>query len=307
MSANRLISKGDMALNSIESMNIPNQDNFVHEAEVDGIDILVNMAKQGKIDPWNIDIVDVTDKYLMHLFKSKAQNLRLTGRTLWLAAMLLKLKSNVLDGLDINDFEPQHDDEMYFPEDDELDYSQEEYIPTNNVISIDEVLQRRTSVRLNHNRVVTLRDLIRQLEFYEQLDRKQSLKNSLERAARRRGNSLSRMTTEDIFKMQHDEYIAEGVARLKDNLEEILNRQDKIELNELTLLGMDRISAYISLLFLTVDSDYDLEQDEFYSDLYVVKRPQVSTLTEELDERIDNAKGIIADHEVNDGAVEIQN
>lgn len=307
MSANRLISKGDMALNSIESMNIPNQDNFVHEAEVDGIDILVNMAKQGKIDPWNIDIVDVTDKYLMHLFKSKAQNLRLTGRTLWLAAMLLKLKSNVLDGLDINDFEPQHDDEMYSPEDDELDYSQEEYIPTNNVISIDEVLQRRTSVRLNHNRVVTLRDLIRQLEFYEQLDRKQSLKNSLERAARRRGNSLSRMTTEDIFKMQHDEYIAEGVARLKDNLEEILNRQDKIELNELTLLGMDRISAYISLLFLTVDSDYDLEQDEFYSDLYVVKRPQVSTLTEELDERIDNAKGIIADHEVNDGAVEIQN
>ena len=307
MSANRLISKGDMALNSIESMNIPNQDNFVHEAEVDGIDILVNMAKQGKIDPWNIDIVDVTDKYLMHLFKSKAQNLRLTGRTLWLAAMLLKLKSNVLDGLDINDFEPQHNDEMYFPEDDELDYSQEEYVPTNNVISIDEVLQRRTSVRLNHNRVVTLRDLIRQLEFYEQLDRKQSLKNSLERAARRRGNSLSRMTTEDIFKMQHDEYIAEGVARLKDNLEEILNRQDKIELNELTLLGMDRISAYISLLFLTVDSDYDLEQDEFYSDLYVVKRPQVSTLTEELDERIDNAKGIIADHEVNDGAVEIQN
>ena len=63
MSAEQLISKGDMALNSIDSMNIPNQNNFVQEAEVDGIDILVNMAKQGKIDPWNIDIVDVTDKY----------------------------------------------------------------------------------------------------------------------------------------------------------------------------------------------------------------------------------------------------
>ena len=56
MSANRLISKGDMALNSIDSMNIPNQENFVQEAEVDGIEILVNMAKQGKIDPWNVDI-----------------------------------------------------------------------------------------------------------------------------------------------------------------------------------------------------------------------------------------------------------
>ena len=307
MSAEQLISKGDMALNSIDSMNIPNQNNFVQEAEVDGIDILVNMAKQGKIDPWNIDIVDVTDKYLVHIFKSKAQNLKLTGRTLWLAATLLKLKSNILEGIDINDFEPHHEEEMYFPENDELEYSSEEYIPTSNVISIDEVLQRRTSVRLNHNRVVTLRDLIRQLEFYEQLDKKQALRNSLERAARRRGNSLSRMTTEDIFKMQHDEYIAEGVARLKDNLEEILNRQDKIELNELTLLGMDRISAYISLLFLTVDSDYDLEQDEFYSDLYVIKRPHIENTDIELDENIDNVKSVLIEQEVDDGAVEIQN
>ncbi len=296
-----------MALNSIDSMNIPNQNNFVQEAEVDGIDILVNMAKQGKIDPWNIDIVDVTDKYLVHIFKSKAQNLKLTGRTLWLAATLLKLKSNILEGIDINDFEPHHEEEMYFPEDDELEYSSEDYIPTSNVISIDEVLQRRTSVRLNHNRVVTLRDLIRQLEFYEQLDKKQALRNSLERAARRRGNSLSRMTTEDIFKMQHDEYIAEGVARLKDNLEEILNRQDKIELNELTLLGMDRISAYISLLFLTVDSDYDLEQDEFYSDLYVIKRPHIENTDIDLDESIDNVKSVLIEQEVDDGAAEIQN
>ena len=45
----------------------------------------------------------------------------------------------------------------------------------------------------------------------------------------------------------------------------------EIELNELTLLGMDRVSAYIALLFLTAETDYDLKQDEFYSDLYVVK------------------------------------
>ena len=30
----------------------------------DGIGILVDMAKQGKIDPWNIDILDVTEKFL---------------------------------------------------------------------------------------------------------------------------------------------------------------------------------------------------------------------------------------------------
>ena len=112
---------------------------IVRNAEVDGIEILVNMAKQGKIDPWNVDIVEVTDKYLTHLFQSKAQNLKLTGRTLLFAAILLKLKSNILEGIDILDFEPQVDELEY--NDEPLEYGQDDYIPTNNVISIDEVLQ----------------------------------------------------------------------------------------------------------------------------------------------------------------------
>ena len=286
-----------------------NNSAIVKEAEVDGIEILVNMAKQGKIDPWNIDIVDITDKYLTHLFQSKAQNLRLTGRTLLFAAILLKLKSNVLEGIDILDFESQPQEDFDYS-DDTLDYGEEEYIPTNNVISIDEVLQRRTSVRLNHNRVVTLRDLIRQLEFYEMLDKKQSLKNAHERA-KRRIQSYAKLSPDDIINLAHDEYIEQGVQRLRANLEEILNRQDRIELNELTLLGMDRISAYVSLLFLTVDSDYDLEQDEFYSDLYVVRRPGSAPVHNEEDEEdnifdaVNNAKSIIKE-DVN-GAVEIQN
>ncbi len=242
--------------------------------EVDGIEILVQMAKQGKIDPWNIDIIDVTDKYLTHLFQSKAQNLRLTGRTLLFASILLKLKSNILEGVELSDFDPQPEEPDLEFDDDTLDYDSE-YIPTNNVVSIDEVLQRRTSVRLNRNRVVTLRDLIRQLEFYEMLDKKQSLRNAHERAKRRVKN-YSNLSPEDIINLAHDEYIEKGVERLRANLEEILNRQDKIELNELTLLGMDRISAYISLLFLTAESNYDLVQDEFYSDLYVIRREEIS-------------------------------
>lgn len=292
-----------MAVNNIDSLNnlhhqalTAKQEEYVQEAEVDGIEILVDMAKHGKIDPWNVDIVEVTDKYLMHLFQSKAQNLRLTGRTLLFAAILLKLKSNVLEGLDVLDFEPQPEIDLEY-DDAPLDYQDEEYIPTNNVISIDEVLQRRTSVRLNHNRVVTLRDLIRQLEFYEMLDKKQSLKNAHERAKRRVQN-YAKLSPDDIINLAHDEYIENGVQRLKANLSEILSRQDKIELNELTLLGMDKISAYISLLFLTVESDYDLEQDEFYSDLYVVKRPHVeqNDVAEDLDNSIDNVKNVLVDN-----------
>ena len=89
-----------------------------------------------------------------------------------------------------------------------------------------------------------------------------------------------------------------------------MNRQDRIELNELTLLGMDRVNAYVSLLFLTTDSDYDLEQDEFYSDLYVVKRPGSAPKHEEDEEdnifdAVNNAQSVIK--EETNGTVEIQN
>ncbi len=252
----------------LSALDIPS--GFKNKSE--GIGILVEMAKAGKINPWNIDIVDVTDKYLAHICEMKSQNLRLTGRTFLFAAILLKLKSNILEGIDLIQFEnysqdeePQFDDDGFV-----VDYGEDDYIPTNNVISIDEVLQRRTSVRLNHKRVVTLKDLIRQLEFYENLEKKQSLKSAHERA-KRRVQSYSRLTPDDIVNLAHEEYIESCVLKLKENLTQIFTKNDKIELNELTLLGMDRISAYIALLFLTAETDYDLKQDEFYSDLYVVK------------------------------------
>ncbi len=252
------------------SLNILQENGTSHKSE--GIGILVDMAKAGKIDPWNIDIVDVTDKYLAHICEMKSQNLRLTGRTFLFAAVLLKMKSNILEGIDILQFDDQPVDDGVQYDDDgfPLEYPEDDYIPTNNVISIDEVLQRRTSVRLNHNRVVTLRDLIRQLEFYEKLEKKQSLKSAHERA-KRRVQSYSRLSADDIVNLAHDEYIENCVQTLKANLEQIFTKNDKIELNELTLLGMDKISAYIALLFLTAETDYDLEQKEFYSDLYVVK------------------------------------
>ena len=237
----------------------------------EGIGILVDMAKAGKIDPWNIDIVDVTDKYLAHMVQLKSQNLRVTGRTFLFAAILLKLKSNVLEGIDIMQFESQESDNVEYDDDGFIvDYGEDDYVPTNNVISIDEVLQRRTSVRLNHNRVVTLKDLIRQLQFYEKLEQRQSLKSAHERA-KRRVQSYSRLTPDDIVNLAHEEYIENCVLTLKENLGQIFEKNEKIELNELTLLGMDRISAYIALLFLTAETDYELQQDEFYSDLYVVK------------------------------------
>lgn len=240
-------------------------------SQSDGIAILVDMAKTGKIDPWNIEIVDITDKYLQQLVEIKMNNLKMTGRTLLFAAILLRLKSNILEGIDPMQFEPQ---EVFEPDFDD-NWGDEDInsvpISQNNVISLEDVLQRRTSVRLNRSRTVTLKDLIRQLEFYEELDKKQALKNTLDRA-KRRVQSYARFSADDIINLAHDEYIEHSVKKLQENLKKIFETEEKVELNTLTLLGLDKISAYIALLFLASNTDYDLVQDEFYSDLYVTKQ-----------------------------------
>lgn len=285
-----------MSLNYLDFDGIKKNEN----GEFDGIDVLVAMAKQGKINPWNIDIVEVADQFSAHVFQSKAQNLRYTSRVILYAAILLKMKSDILEGIDITDIVPQEAPEDELMDDGFMsDDMYEDYVPTNNVISFDEVLERRTSVRLNRNRVVTLRDLVRQLEFYAQLDKKASIENAKQRA--RRVKSYKNMTAADMVNLAHDEYIKLGVQVLKNNLTEILEREDKIELNELTLLGMDRITAYLSLLFLVTEGEYDLKQDRFYSDIYVVKYQKPETDENEEDsnqeEIVNNAivKEILSD------------
>ena len=239
------------------------------DIHVDGIEMLVDMAKSGKIDPWNIDIVDIADRYLMQTFEAKSQNLKVTGRTLLFASVLLKLKSNVLKGLDVEEWLPDEAPELDIDDDMAADDDFHSY-NTTNVISIDEVLQRRTSVKLNRKRVVTLEDLIKQLEFYEMLDKKLSLKNAHERA-KRRVRSYANITPSDLINMEHDTFIEDSVLSIKNKLEKLFNKKDKIELNELVSIGMTKVVAYLALLFLAADSDIDLVQEEFYGKLYAKK------------------------------------
>ena len=238
------------------------------ENAVDGIEILVEMSKKGKIDPWNIDIADVTDKYLRKLVEIKTNNLKLTGRTLFFAAVLLRLKSDILEGINLNEdtLSQEHD----FLEDLDNAFDGDiENINMNNVISLDDVLERRTSVKLHRERIVTLEDLIKQLEFYEKIDKRLALQNKNSRALRR-AKSYEKFTPEDIINMAHDEYIDNSIKVLQSVLERIFQTDKKASLSNLSETGMDRVSIYIALLFLSASTDIDLVQDEFYSELYIV-------------------------------------
>ena len=249
------------------------------DVQTDAIEIILDLVRMGKIDPWNIDIVDLYDKYMARISELKQDNLRSVGKALLFSSTLLKIKSDIFQGISINDFEVEPLD--YFEDDnfDDGDFEQL-HIPTNNIVSFDEVLQRRTSVRLNRKRNVTLKDLIRHIQFYEELEKKYAIKSALDRKERRVRNYAS-LKAHQIKELAHDEYVEEVVERMRQNLAQILDREENIELRELCLLNFDRSSAYIALLFLTREEEYELYQEEFYGKLFVKKAEKKENVEEE--------------------------
>ena len=60
-------------------------------------DIVLKLIINGEIDPWNVDIVDLADKYLKEIHSMHLPDLRLASKALAAAALLLKMKADALD------------------------------------------------------------------------------------------------------------------------------------------------------------------------------------------------------------------
>src|SRR3990167_8830186 len=90
-----------------------------------GLEILVQLAEKGDIDPWDIDIIEVTDKFLAALDKSPRENLLNAGRAIFFASVLLRLKSDILLNISNETLLSSQQTENFFPEDDLL-FNQDE-------------------------------------------------------------------------------------------------------------------------------------------------------------------------------------
>ena len=235
---------------------------------MDGVELLVHMAKTGEIDPWNIDIVKVADQYLKAVAELKESDLKITGKTLLYLAILLRMKSDQLAGINY----------LYPPEDEFLDELLEpDFMDGGKIIqpkfsfrSLDEVIKRRTSTKQPRIRTVTLEDLIQELQKYEELEKRRSLKEKVEKASNRRMMDYADFTADDIEEMAHEEFHEDTVSQLRHILERLLIHQEAVSLNEIMEMGrLDKISAFLALLFLTARGGFSMHQEEFYAEVYV--------------------------------------
>ena len=70
---------------------------FDEKVEKHPFDIVLKLMINGEVDPWNVDIVELADKYLQEIKNMHIPDLRLASKALAAAALLLKMKADALD------------------------------------------------------------------------------------------------------------------------------------------------------------------------------------------------------------------
>nr|QNO46705.1 segregation and condensation protein A [Methanosarcinales archaeon ANME-2c ERB4] len=208
----------------------------------DPIEILVRLAKDHEIDPWNINIIEVADKFLEQL-ESHRSDIRYFGRTLHYAAILLRMKADAI----IDEKEGEEGEK------EELDH-----------FDIEEYPIPEPQIRRRSKRPVTLDELISELKKAEKV--------GIRRVARSKDvGEKPAMAAGDILSVAHDERIEENIMELGAILQEKFKQKDVITLDELLDHDTDKIITYISLLFMATRKEIWLEQPELFGKLYITR------------------------------------
>jgi segregation and condensation protein A len=223
------------------------------------VEILVQMAERGEIDPWNIDIVEVTDRFLSELERRKELDLRVSGRTLFYAAILLRMKSEYLD-------QPGTDEEFAeeFPEDESEVF---EFIgfPEGGGGPIDQLereIRRRLDRKNLRKRPVTLFELILELKNAEKEQRR--------RQRFRPAFPAELVDVEEVVGIAHEEGYREAAIGILDRCEETIAAEGVVTLHELaSLLGKGILEVYIPLLYLMFEGKLAIWQEEFFGEVMV--------------------------------------
>jgi segregation and condensation protein A len=207
------------------------------------IDILVSLAKSGAIDPWDIDIVDVTDKFLAQVAQLEKLDLRVSSRTLLFASILLRMKADALE-------ESRPDDE------------EDEEEPLDDAHASFPALTPK--VRRHAKRHVTLSELIHEL------------KKATQRKERSDVRRLKQFQAPefDALAIAHTEDIERQVKRVRRELKHRFDEREQVRFSELVVDGTpaDIVQTYIPLLFMATRRQIALEQQELFGDIFITRK-----------------------------------
>lgn len=233
------------------------------ESEGDpGIQMLVEMARQREIDPWDIDIIEVTDRYLQKLDSRGEMDLPVSGRMFFYAAVLVRLKAEILSR--------ETEESARLPEDlDGDDYWDEGDCGYGDDDWSDSALLSGGKPQLKvlvyprpervERRPVTLSDLIQALQRYESVS---------QRHERQRSES-SPVALEECKASAHQEELGKEIELLASEVSRVLAERPVVLFQELLEGGLGRVATFQALVFLAAEGVVELHQERFYGPLRI--------------------------------------
>ncbi len=217
---------------------------LLKEDEITWQSMLYELVKTEEMDPWDVDVSLLTMKYIDMIKKMQQTDLKISGKMLLAAAILLKIKSNKLMGEDLLEF-----DRMLSPEEEEEYY---EELKTKERPVVDARLIPKTPQPRK-----------RKVSIYELVE---ALRKALE--VRRRRNILSEIKVE-VPQKKAD--ISEVIKMLYEKIVNIFKSQPSLTFEELVPSSKreDKIYTFVPLLHLSNQRKIDLEQKEHFGEIYI--------------------------------------
>lgn len=234
----------------------------------EAIALLIDLAERGEINPWDVQVIDVIDRFLARMAPAaNSHDLSESGQAFLYAAMLVYLKAMALS-------EPE-DEESEETSPVELE---EDPWPSWSLAQLDRVLQPRAVPRLSRTRPITLKELIGHLQELETL-----LEQRFEPASRPLAQRVSRkQPLSAIAQLAHPENLVETTAELESLLAQLWQQGiaqisfDDLQqyfCQESSLKGSGGashpIQVFWSLLLMASRSQVELYQEEFYGPLTI--------------------------------------
>ena len=254
------------------------------EDEVEPVELLVQLAKSGEIEPWDIDIVAVTDKFLEAMDEA---DLRTSGRALFYASVLLRMKSDVM--LDDGDGEPEADEPEHAPWEAPPAELDEDGRPTYDpVTALESEMDRRLERKQARGNPETLDELVRDLRDaergswwkesreYDTSDSPSGFRRGVQELDYHSGDEFrmdDEPTAEDALGNAHEEDIEATIADVRDVLDEKYGGgRTEVLYEEIAGAGGSRVQTFLALLFLAHRGALTLEQDDLFGDLWVCEK-----------------------------------
>ncbi len=230
----------------------------------DPIEILVGLAERGEIDPWNINIIEVTDRFLSELERRRELNLKLSGRTLFYAATLLRMKSEQILILATPEEEGEDDGDSLGEDYEGFPDGEIEYTGRLGIIErLEHEIQRRLDRKNMRQSPITLFELITELKNIEKEERRR-------RRMAADPSEAFLVDADDVVSIAHDEGYQASSSTVLEECLSFLEIDGEMTLTELCeKLGWGLPEVYIPLLFLAHEGRCSLRQEEFFGDIWV--------------------------------------